>query len=398
MTEDADGVLLLELATRVLAPASGTGPRIHLVAAVHVADASFYAARQAELDARALVLYEGVKPAGTSPVDPAAHDAEKAAATRRRLELLRAMLLEHHALTGSLPATPAPLVEEGSPARREILRNVLADGWGRPLRYLRRPPAEGAAPAVDAATFTSDGPDGRPGTAEAPGDDLSVEVSAAPGGGSGQGKGPGLQAKLAAALGLAFQLDAMDTGGARWRCSDMGMDELQARFEKAGVDAAEFLAFLEGTSELGRMAGRMLDFIAKAPKMGAYVKLLLVEMMGSGAAEAMGEGGKGQGLPGFPGGDAAAAMKVILVDRNGVVMEDLRAILAREPGTADVGVFYGAAHMKDLERRIAEEFGYRAEETTWTAAMRADPRDAGFTPEQARNMRKAMRKMLEGLK
>lgn len=50
----------LQLAARTFAPRSGDGPKVRLVAAIHIADRKFYEQVQAILDADTVVLYEGV--------------------------------------------------------------------------------------------------------------------------------------------------------------------------------------------------------------------------------------------------------------------------------------------------------------------------------------------------
>ncbi len=388
-TEDAQGVLVLELASRVFEPASGKGPRLHLVSAVHVGDAAFYAALQERLDALDLVLFEGVRPSGAEPVDAAAGDDERAAATRRRLELLKVLAAQARGAAGAFPENPATLATGWWKGRTNLLDGILLDGWGRTIRYERRAAAGGAP---DAALFSSDGADGRPGTAAAPGDDLRVEVL--PPAVDAEERGTGLQAKLAAALGVSFQLDAMDSSRPNWRSSDMGVDELQRRMEGAGVDAAEFIAFLEGTSAMGKMAGKILDGMAKNPKAAAWLRMLVVDTVAASEGGSANPGAGGAAL-GITAENFTALMKVVLEDRNAVVLRDLRGVLEKEPDLGDVGVFYGAGHMAHLGKLVEKELGYRPVAVTWTRAMSADPRDAGFTPEQARAMRKSMRKMLE---
>lgn len=385
--EDGRGVVHLELAARVLEPPGGKGPRIHLVAAVHVGEAAYYAALQERLDALDVVLFEGVRPSGAAPLDPGATEEERAAATRRRLGLLVALAERAHARDGAFPEDPAALARSFWKGGTNAVEGILVDGWGRKVRYARTAPGEGPA----TARFSSDGPDGRPGTAGEPGDDLDAEAVA--GRGDPEGRGPGLQSRLAAALGVAFQGDAIDSSGPRWRSSDMDLDELQRRMEAAGVDPRAFLGLLDGTSAMGRMAGRLLDGMGKDPKTAAWLRLVVVD-----AAAA-----SGRGLPGGRGGpgigpspeEFAALMRVVLEDRNAVVLRDLGDLLRKEPDLADVGVFYGAAHMEDIERRLRAERGYGPGGTTWIRAMSADPRDAGFTPEQARTLRAAMRRMME---
>ncbi len=394
-----DGVLVLELATRSFTPADaqafGPGRTVRLVSAVHIADASFYRVMQEQLDQADLVLFEGVKPPGAGSIDPAGGDEAKAKATRNRLKFLK-LVAEQAAADGggggggegnaggALPRTAAELIERSGKRWRSLLEGSMSDGWGRPIRVALRG-AEGVL------VISSDGPDGRQAAADAgeAGDDLRVEVRPPTGAAK---KEPGIQAQLAKALGLTFQLEAMDSSKRNWRSSDMSMDELQAAMEAAGADPSALLGVLDGSSIMGRVAGFMLGIVAQSPQMGAMVKMVLVETMG--AAEGLMSGGAGGGgAAGIPRG-MANVMRVIVEDRNGVVLKDVRSVLEREAGVKVVAVFYGAGHMSGLEKGLAE-LGLKPSGVEWAEAIRVDPRDAGYTPEQARRMREAMRRTLE---
>ena len=85
-----------------------------------------------------------------------------------------------------------------------------------------------------------------------------------------------------------------------------------------------------------------------------------------------------------------AMEQVIIEDRNRIVLEDLKRIMEHEPNVKTVAIFYGAGHMASMERCMVNEFGFRPEGDTWTAAMRVDPRAAGLTKSQVQSMREWM--------
>lgn len=58
--QNDDGEYELRLASRTLAPLSGQGPKIRLVAAIHIADREYYRQVQAILDKDTVTLFEGV--------------------------------------------------------------------------------------------------------------------------------------------------------------------------------------------------------------------------------------------------------------------------------------------------------------------------------------------------
>lgn len=385
VVDGPDGTVGLELAWRVLAPrGGGPGPRIHLVSAVHIADAAFYKAMQERLDALPMVLFEGVKPPGAGALPPGADDAQRAAATKARLGFLKTIAQQASQRSGRLPDSLPALVEATDKRWRSLVAQSLADAWGRPLRLA---PAAGEEGGI---TIASDGPDPKDAA-----DDIEVGVAAPRGGGKAAKESPNLQSQLAKALGLTFQLDAIDSGKPNWHSCDVSMDELKAKLDAAGADDSMLMSMLDGSSILARVAGFLLGMIAQNPQMQATFKFTLIETLGS-AEGVLGDAADGA----MPGGKGMAAMmRVILHERNDVVLSDLRAVLDRPAADrpSDVAVFYGGGHMPDLQKRICESMGYEpvASETPWTRAITVDPADAGLSPEQAKRMREAMKRMLE---
>ena len=61
--------------------------------------------------------------------------------------------------------------------------------------------------------------------------------------------------------------------------------------------------------------------------------------------------------------------EVLLERRNDVVLEDLELLLIGEPDVGRIAVFYGAAHMADLEARLTKELGLEAVVTSWLAGV-----------------------------
>ena len=187
-----------------------------------------------------------------------------------------------------------------------------------------------------------------------------------------------LYTKFATALGLVCQSDAMDESKASWRNSDLSLDELRALAKQSGAELSTLLSFLDGSSAMGRLASVLLDQMAKSPKMAAYVRYGIVssERNSSSTSERAVETALGDGLV----KDPALLADLVLHARNAEVLKDLRELMAAEPGVRSIAIFYGAAHMVDFERRLTREMGYRPAGTVWVPAMRADPKDAGFTP------------------
>ena len=72
-------------------------------------------------------------------------------------------------------------------------------------------------------------------------------------------------------------------------------------------------------------------------------------------------------------------MKVLLERRNAVVFRDLRKVLRGKQPPAHVVLFYGAAHMPDLEERITKKLGYRFVGEEWLRAFGVNPKEEGLT-------------------
>lgn len=76
--------------------------------------------------------------------------------------------------------------------------------------------------------------------------------------------------------------------------------------------------------------------------------------------------------------------QLIQDDRNGHVMTELDRILKSERGHRRIAIFYGAAHLQDMERRLKAR-GYRpAEPVRWDSAIHAHPYAAGIRPDEVR--------------
>src|SRR5262249_7035984 len=90
VVDDSDGHIRLQLSIRDFTragDAGAPGPTLSMAGAVHIADQPFYEALQKELDAKDVVLFEGVKPPGVGRAEhdlAAADDDAKASVTRKR--------------------------------------------------------------------------------------------------------------------------------------------------------------------------------------------------------------------------------------------------------------------------------------------------------------------------
>lgn len=204
--------------------------------------------------------------------------------------------------------------------------------------------------------------------------------------GPGQAKHEaGIQAGLAKALGLVFQLDAIDYRRPHFINSDIKAETIASQIKEKsaatgdGKSAATFgllMNSLRGTGEIGTMLNTFVATLGKSPEMQETTKTMLIEVLAH-SDELM---GLAQG--------ASPAMKdlfaVLLAERNAVVLGDLRKQLAQRKEGESVAIFYGAAHMPELAQRLRDELHYVPVIQEWETAFTADPAKGGINPAQIR--------------
>lgn len=375
---DGGNRVRMEVVIRHFEPADGAGPSVDLVGAAHIGDESFYEALQTHLNAKDVVLFEGVKPAAAERVDEtSATDEERAERTRKRIRMIASVAEAYREEKGEYPDSIDRLAAAKDKRTAWLVSTSSKDGWGRALIYTLTPDSPRGFELV------SLGADGREGGYNA---DADIAWSALPPLTEDEklSDDPGIQSQLASALGLKFQLDVMDHSRPNWRNSDMSVDQLQARFEEAGVSGASLFKMLDGSSLQARALGFILGFIKRDPSMGALVKVMLVDMLAD--ADRI--------LTAAPG-DMGRMMDVIVRDRNTVVIDDLKAIIRDEPAVASVGIIYGAGHLPDLQRRLTQELGYKVTGERWVSAIDVDLKAAGVPLRQAQSMRAMIRRSME---
>ncbi|RME96138.1 MAG: hypothetical protein D6766_01445 [Verrucomicrobia bacterium] len=205
-----------------------------------------------------------------------------------------------------------------------------------------------------------------------------------------------LQQRLAQALGLVFQLDAIDYQRPHFKNSDVTYRELAALFggrpaggpgapttapaSGGGTNApaegqAEFNALvqmMEGRGLFGGLARLGVKALESSARLRATTKLMMIEMFGSLPPNLADTAGMPAGM--------RRLMEKLIAARNDVVVRDLRRELRRHRHPDTIAVFYGAGHMADLEMKLRRELGLKPGRERWFTAMRLDPKAAGLTP------------------
>lgn len=367
----------LDVHVKRFVPRNGKGPSIALAGAVHIAEASFYEEMQTYLDAQDLVLYEQVQPRNVGALEDG-DDETRAARTEATIRFVAVMVEQYKSSEGTYPESlddVAAWVEANAKSRAEWFASSLVDGWGRPLMYM---------PTERKFDVVSYGADGREG-----GDDFNADLAF-----SDQkklskaetGADPGIQSRMAKALGLSFQLEAMTHDREHYRNSDMTIDEVEAAVAARGGDADVLFSVLDGSSITGWFLKFALNMIERVPQMQAMIKVVLVETLANaedGFADMQGMGP-----------DMAALLDAIIIDRNLVVIEDLKDILENEADEHEtIAIIYGAGHLRDLEERMLDTFDYEYKDGFWLSAISADLSEAGMTRNDIKMMRRMMERM-----
>ena len=202
----------------------------------------------------------------------------------------------------------------------------------------------------------------------------------------------GLQGDMAQALGLVFQLEAIDYRKPHFRNSDLSLDQIQQLLAPPGVVLSDAPAAagppprahpqlehlvntMNGTSLLGRILDFGLRLVAGNPRLQAVTKLVLIETLG----QLEGDLTEARGLP----PDLKELLTVLIRARNDTVLRTLAREASRPEGPKSISVFYGAAHMADLEQRLARELGYSPAGTEWETAFAVNLRSQGVAPAEA---------------
>lgn len=218
-----------------------------------------------------------------------------------------------------------------------------------------------------------------------------------------------LQADLAKSLGLSFQLDAIDYERPHFLNSDMTIAQIseilnpppppgaKGKMVPANPDedtgAAQFnnlMSAMDGSGFLGGVIQMGVKFIGANTKLQTLVKLSFIEVLGS--------------LEGdisrleLPSPGLQELLHVLIEKRNRVVMDDLQATLAEKTPPKSIAIFYGAAHMPDMETRLQTEFGYRPVKDEWLNAFGVDPVKAGVTPAEIQLIKGVVDWQLQQLK
>jgi hypothetical protein len=214
--------------------------------------------------------------------------------------------------------------------------------------------------------------------------------------------GSSLQSQLAQALGLQFQLEAIDYDRAQFQNSDLGVAELRelmarplpgaqgAAADEAARSFEQLMAVMQGEGLFSRFLGVGLRWLGTQPRYQALAKLSLMEMIDrvQGDLDSLGS---------LPGG-MRELLRVLIEERNAKVLADLRGAVATAQRGDSISIFYGAGHMSDLEVRLRTDFGYEPRGEIWFPAISVNLTAAGVTSAEVAATREMIRRQVETLR
>lgn len=383
-SDKVDGYRLEIAAQRFEHPDDGTA--VTLVGVVHIGDQAYYDALQAYLKQFDCVLFESVAPTAGTVCDSDDPD-ERVAHTQAALELLGGAIRTHHFRNGrELPASLEQLAE-ASAARDSRMPQWLAvasrDAWGSEILFeVER--ADDEASRGDAWSLRSLGPDG-----VVSADDLMHSSESRD---PRPRDGRGLQAQLATALGLAFQLEALDYNDDRFVLADMTVRQLDASAKAKGADMGPLLGSLSGSSLPARAVRAVLLLVRLADLVSGnqvrdIIKVVLIETLSNPEALEQAQQ-EGAGMPGL-----GKMMEIILDERNDVALDILDRTLAAEQAR-DIALLYGAAHNPGLAIGLQERGFEAVGEPVWFSGIEVDLQGSNLDPSTVEQVRRTMESSL----
>lgn len=171
-----------------------------------------------------------------------------------------------------------------------------------------------------------------------------------------------LQKSMKNFLGLESQLEKVDYSKSHFVRADMTPTQIAQKMDERG-DTALTIA-LSTLVDVMRQQNKAAQNSSQNPLMSS--ELSLMELMENPhkakllmAQQFVATGSLDQALGG-------SLNQLLVLDRNAEAMKGLQKQLAQ--GKKKIGIFYGAAHLPDMEKRLYSEFGMQKQQTRWIKA------------------------------
>ncbi len=179
-------------------------------------------------------------------------------------------------------------------------------------------------------------------------------------------------------LGLESQLELIDYTKAHFVRADMTPQQIAEKMAERGETA--FTIALSTLADAMRQQNQKTQPGGNQSEQVAAPEIGLFDMLGNPlkmkqvfARQFAATGSLDQSLGG-------ALNQMLVIDRNGEAIKSLQKQLAA--GKQKIGIFYGAAHMPDFEKRLVADFGLQVVEQSWVVAwdLQRGPVDSTAEP------------------
>ncbi len=167
-----------------------------------------------------------------------------------------------------------------------------------------------------------------------------------------------LQLGMKDALGMEFQLTGVDYSAANFVHADMTAEEFEASMAARGESFSGM--FLK---EMSKSVSNQQEHNPLAMNLDMMLSMLASDRLYRVrriAAVQLAKAGEGDAFAGFDGSST------IITERNKKCFE----VMVRElkKGNQKVGIFYGAGHFADMEKRMVAEYGFERKSEDWLVA------------------------------
>ena len=211
----------------------------------------------------------------------------------------------------------------------------------------------------------------------------------------GDPNGLGLQTALARSLNLVFQLNTIDYERSNFRNCDLSIAQLEEIINRqSGGDTMDefqdMLDLMRGNSWVSIVVNIGLQWIGSDARLQALTRLAMIDLLGS----VEGDLSQAGGLP----PEVTELLRILIRERNQVVMTDLKKILHQHNAPAGIAIFYGAGHMDDLEHRLTTTLGYQPTATEWLSAFAVNPQRSGVSETEISLVRSLVRWQMRQMK
>ena len=167
-----------------------------------------------------------------------------------------------------------------------------------------------------------------------------------------------LQLGMKDALGMEFQLTGVDYSAKNFVHADMTQEEFEASMAKRGESFSGM--FL---TEIGKSMSNQQDNDPLAMNLDVMLSMLSSDRLYRVrriAAVQLAKAGEGEAFAGIDG------TSTIITERNKKCFQVMNREL--KEGHKKVGIFYGAGHFTDMEKRMVDEYGFARKSEDWLVA------------------------------